>query len=189
MGHDFIEDLLDALKRVVVPDSEVLREILIVGGMPRNTQNLQYLSYNRQVTEDAGRTLILSAVAVINNRRVAKWRLKGYRQKLSQIVFDTRWTRNPLDLFLNNLRCDEEVMDILARAPGDYTLLGILQVEQKEGSGLRSRKVRHLRPVVALPGLAPDDLEKVLAFETRNEIRKMKIRGLPVYRKANPKNV
>ncbi|MGB5987203.1 MAG: hypothetical protein WBG37_18005 [Desulfobacterales bacterium] len=187
MGHDFIDDLLTAVSRVVAPNVRLLREVLIIGGMPGETQNMHYLSYNSDTTAQEGRSLTFSAVAVINNRRVVKWRLVGYRQKLSQIVFDTRWTRNPLDLFVNNLRCDEAVMDIMDAAPTPYTLLGILQVEELEGAGVRRRKIRRLRPVVAVPRLSSVDLQKIADFEVRNEIRRMKIRGLPVYRKSRPK--
>jgi hypothetical protein len=187
MGHDFIDDMLAAVKRVVTPNLPELREILIVCGMPEATQSLQYLSYNRQVIEEQDRTLSYSAVAVINNRNIAKWRLTGYRLKLSRIVFDTRWTRNPLDLFLNNLRCDQEVMDLLSGATADYTLLGILQIEEKIGSGLRGRQVRHLGPVVAVSGLDGAPQQKIADFETRNQIEKMKIRGLPLYRKVRSK--
>ena len=184
MGRDFIDDLLDGLQRVISPDMDQLREILIVGGMPQGSQNLRYLSYNRQKSEVDGRTLELSVVAVINNRRIPNWRLVGYRQKMSQIVFDRRWTRNPLDLFLNNLRCDGEVMDILAAAASDYTLLGIVWEEGRQGTGLRTRKVRGLHPVVAVPGLSAADQETIVNFESRNKIHKTKIRGLPIYRKS-----
>lgn len=183
MSRDFIDELLNALNRVVTPDVPALREVLIVSGMPMGTENLRYLSFNRQTVTSENRKTDFSAVAVINNRRAAHWRLRGYHKKVSQVVFSTRWTRNPLDLFLNNLRCDPDMMNLLASSASDYTLLGILQVDEKRGGGLLKRKFRHVRPVVAVPGFDRDKLEKVIAFERSNEIRKIRIRGFPLYRK------
>lgn len=186
MSHDFIADLMNALKRVLDPDVRRLKEILIFSGMPEETQNLRYLGFNRQVVEEAGRTLEFSAVAVINNRRIGKWRLDGTARKLNQIVFHPRWTRNPLDLFLSRLRCNAQMMDLLAAAEGDYTLVGILAVAEIEGSGLFKRRYRRVRPVIAVPGIDPAAMETVAAFEKRHEIRKVKARGLPVYHRVAP---
>ncbi len=130
MNHDFIDDLLDALNRVMTPDVPVLKEILIVCGMPEKTASLRYLSLNRQGWNKENRSFEFSAVAVINNRRATRWRLEGYHKKLSQIVFNNRWTRNSLDLFTNNLRCNPEMVDILSAANGNYTLLGILKMKE-----------------------------------------------------------
>ncbi len=183
MSMDFIQDLLQALTRVLTPDEEVLKEILIVSGMPEGSENLRYLGFNRQEIQEEGRDLVFSAVAVINNRRADRWKLSGRRRKLSQLVFDARWTRNPLDLFLNSLRCDETVMGLLASAPGNYTLLGILTISEVRGRGLLKRRLRTVRPVVAVPGLQDRDLEIIVAFEKANEIKRIRVRGLPVYRK------
>lgn len=181
MRHDFIEDLLHALNRVIDPNISQLREILIISGMPEKTENLRYLSFNRQVISKADRTLQFSAVAVINNRRVDQWRLEGHWQKLSQVIFSTRWTRNPLDLFINNIRCHRRLMDLLASCPMNYTLLGILDVTETTGAGLSRRRHRSVRPVLAVPGIDPDALTTVTAFESANEVRRRK---LPFQRKA-----
>lgn len=155
MGHDFVNDLVSALDRVITPDGHRLREVLIVSGMPEASENLRYLNFNRQVVDEDNRTLTFSAVAVINNRRISQWRLAGYQRSISQLVFSSRWTRNPLDLFLNRLRCHPELMDVLSSAPSRYTLLGILEIEETQGSGLSKRRYRHIRPVVAVPGAPP----------------------------------
>jgi hypothetical protein len=185
MSPDFIADLIETLERVLTPDSTPLKEVLIISGMPEKTENLRYLGYNRQVTrESSNRILEFSAVAIINNRRIAKWRLEGVPLKLSRIVFSTRWTRNPLDLFINNLRSDAGLMNLLAAADAIYTLLGILKIDTIEGRGLLKRRLRHIRPVVAVPGIEKILLEQIVAFENRNEICKSRIRGLPFYRKT-----
>jgi hypothetical protein len=172
MAQDFIDDLLNALHRVVRPDPGQLREILIVCGMPERTQNLRYLNYNSQVLEDSGRRTTFSAVAVINNRRADAWRLTGYRKSISRWVFHRCWTRSSVDFFLNNLRSNPEMMQLLGTTPSAYTLLGMLQIQETEGAGHLKTGLQRIRPVVAVPGLSDADAEKITAFEEVNEIRK-----------------
>jgi hypothetical protein len=183
MSPNFINDLLEALQRVVTLDTRQLREVLIISGMPEATQNLRYMGYNRQVIQEENRLVEFSAVAVINNRRAAQWQLQGYQEKLSRIVFSTKWTRNPLDLFLNNLRCNDGLMALLAACPGTYTLLGILRTEKIVGYGFLKQRLQFVQPVVAIPDLDAPGLAQVVAFEAANEIRKTRVMGLPLYRK------
>jgi hypothetical protein len=172
MSNNFIDDLLDAMERVFPPDKEALTEVLIISGMPEATQNLRYLGYNRQVIHDDKAQKAFSAVAVINNHRADQWRLKGYFQKVSQIVFNPRWTSNELDLFINALRCSPDIMQILASARPTYSLLGILEIQDREDSGIFKRWSRRIRPVLAIPGLNENETQAVAAFEAHNEIRK-----------------
>ena len=147
MSQNFINDLTSALERIIRPDIALLKEILIVGGMPEKTENLRYLGFNRHVVQDGeDRTLEFSAVAMLNNRRIDKWRLAGYKKKVSQVVFSTRWTRNPLDLFMNALRCDDEIMDIFDSSSAPYTLLGILHIDEIKKTGFVKRLVRPHAP-------------------------------------------
>jgi len=183
MGRDFIDDLLQALERGIPPDHKALKEVLIVSGMPETTENLRYLSFNRQVVDEGDRHLEFSAVAVINNRRIPQWRLAGFRMQLSRFIFSTKWTRNPLDLFLNNLRCSEALMDLLTEVRSNYTLLGILQIDSAEGQGLNRRQLRRVRPVLALPGLDEARITRVIHFEGANEMRKVKLAPFPLYSK------
>lgn len=183
MKSNYIDELIHAVTRVVAPNVPLLKEVLVIGGMPEKTQNLQYLSYNRNTTIAKGQSLEFSAVAVINNRRVDEWRLTGYSQKISRWVFRNRWTCNPLDLFINNLRCDNAVMAVLDCAAGNYTLLGILTVTDLHGSGLVHRRAQYICPVVAVPGIDADDLKPIQAFEAANQTKKTGLIGLHVYHK------
>ena len=178
MKRDYIDDLIQAVTRVVTPNAPLLKEVLVIGGMPEPTQNLRYLSYNRHTTLERGRSCEFSAVAVINNRRAKGWQLSGTSKKISRWVFSTRWTRNPLDLFLNNLRCDPAVMAALAGAAGNYTLLGILTRSDSNRTG------QYICPVVAVPGIEGEGLETIQAFDAANQIRKSGIIGLQLYRKT-----
>ena len=167
MHLDFLDDLLSALGRVLPSIPGQLREIMILSGMPEETENLRYLAFNRDVVSHAGGTVEFSAVAVINNRRIAHWRLAGLPRTLSRIVFHPLWTRrNPMDLFLNDLRGDQAMMDLLATSKSDYTLFGILHTE----SGGDYRSPRLTQPVIALPDLKGERLGKVVTFETVHRI-------------------
>ncbi len=171
MGHDFIDDLLDGLKRVVTPDADLLRDVIVLSGLPERTENLHYLGFNNQVFEEENRKLEFSAVAIINNRRAANWRLGGYGKKISQIVFNTRWTRNALDLFINNLRCDEHMMDLLPASKSYFTLLGILRITEYRKSYIGRRSSRSVRPVVVIPGIDAEQLKRVIDFEDRYTVK------------------
>lgn len=184
MRNDFIDDLIQAVTRVVTPNAPLLKEVLVIGGMPEQTQNLRYLSYNRHTTMEQNRSCEFSAVAVINNRRAREWQLGGYSKRISRWVFSTRWTRNPLDLFLNNLRCDPSVMAVLDAAESNYTLLGILTTTDSHDSGLKHQPGHYICPVVAVPGLDAKALHTIQAFETGNQIKKSGIGGLQLYRKT-----
>jgi hypothetical protein len=172
MGADFIDDLLQAVHRVFKPVEPSLKEILIISGMPEETQNLRYLSYNRQVVEAGAVKTAFSAVALINNRRAKQWSLKGYFRKMSQVVFNPRWTRNELDLFINALRCSPDILTLLGTARAAYTLLGILEVEEQGSAGIFKRWARRIRPVLAVPGIDDAGLKTITAFEHANEIRR-----------------
>jgi hypothetical protein len=76
------------------------------------------------------------------------------------------------------------MMDIMNFASAHYTLLGILQMDDFEKTDFFKRKVRSVRPVIAIPELKEEDLKKVIDFERSNEIIKSKVRGVLMYRKA-----
>ena len=184
MKNNYIDDLIHSIARVVKPNVPLLKDVLVIGGMPDKTQNLQYLSYNRDTTLARGLSCEFSAVAVINNRRVSEWQLSGYPKKISRWVFSARWARNPLDLFLNNLRCNPSVISALAGATSNYTLLGILTETDLQGSGLTNRRAQYICPVVAVPGIEVNALQTIQAFESANQIKKSGIVGLEFYRKT-----
>jgi hypothetical protein len=184
MKSDFVDDLIHSVARVVTPNVPLLKEVLVIGGMPDKTQNLQYLSYNRDTTVVKGRCCEFSAVAVINNRRVGEWRLSGYPKKISHWVLNNCWIHNPLDLFLGNLRCDATLTAILGMAASNYTLLGILTTSERHGSGLGQRRAQYISPVVAVPDLDAEEVSFIQAFESANRIKKSGLVGLQVYRKS-----
>ena len=148
MKNNYIDALIHSVARVVEPNVPLLKDVLVIGGMPDKTQNLQYLSYNRDTTLARGLSCEFSAVAVINNRRASEWQLTGYPKKISRWVFSTRWARNPLDLFLNNLRCSPSVIPVLTGATSNYTLLGILTETDLHGTGLTNRRAQYILSLI-----------------------------------------
>ena len=182
MSHDLINDLISALNRKVEVDHRALMEILILSGMPEKTENLRYLGFNRQIIKTDEHVTEFSAIAVINNHRADRWRLEGFRRKLSRLVFDKRWSRNFLDIFINNLRCSPHMMDLLAASNGVYTLFGMLRFQVVQVAGERRRRVHHVHPVFAVTGIDGVGENIVAAFERENEIRRTRIKGLPFHR-------
>jgi hypothetical protein len=182
--NNFIDDLIHAVDRVVKPNVGLLKEVLVIGGMPEPTQNLRYLSYNRHTTLEGDRSYDFCAVAVINNRRAEEWQLTGYSKKISRWVFSTRWTRNPLDLYLCTIRCDPSVMAVLAGAASHYSLLGILTINDLHRAGLTRKRAQHICPVVAVPGIDADELKTIQAYEAASQIRRSGLIGVQFYRKA-----
>jgi hypothetical protein len=185
LKNNYIDDLIHSVSRVVKPNVPLLKDVLVIGGMPDKTQNLQYLSYNRDTTLAKGLSCEFSAVAVINNRRASEWQLSGYQKQVSRWVFSSRWARNPLDLFLNNLRCNPSVISVLAGAASHFTLLGILTETDLQGSGPTNRRAQYICPIVAVPGLGVNALQTIQAFESANQIMKSGIIGLQFYRKTS----
>lgn len=185
MSQNYINDLIEAATRAARPDVRQLKEILILCGMPGETKNIQYLSFNNHTWTEGECAFTFAAVAVLNNRRAAEFRLKGNQKKISQIIFHKLWTFNPLDYFLNRLRCNSEMMDIMAAASSDYTLLGILTQEKERGKGYYRHKYLEIQPVAAIPKLSEYELKRVIEFETTNHIRKVTLKGFTVYRQIS----
>ncbi len=185
MSPNYINDLINSVNRVARPDDRQLKEILILCGMPAETKNIQYLSFNNHTITEGDCTHTFSAVAVLNNRRAAHFRLKGNQKKISQIIFHKKWTFNPLDFFLNKLRCEHGMTDIMAASVSDYTLLGILKQEKISGQGYYRHKYVEINPVVAIPGISDWDLKRVTDFEAANHIRKVTLKGFTIYRQMS----
>jgi len=172
MSANFIDDLLEAVLRVFKPDVSALKEILIISGMPEETQNIRYLSYNRQVVQEDAAIKAFSAVALINNRRAAQWLLTGYSKAISQIIFSPRWTRNEMDLFISALRCSPDTVALLSSTAAAYSLMGILEIEDRGNKGIFKRWSRRIRPALIVPGLDAIGQKSIATFEHANEIRK-----------------
>lgn len=179
-----IDEVVAGLRRVVEPDHKLFEDVILHSGVPSKTQSLKYMRYNRQVVTQSDRTISLSVVALVNNRMARKFRLQGLKRRLSQKIFSL--SGSLMDRFINNLRCDDELTRLMASASGDFTAIGVLHVEEMDRAHLFKRKIHRIHPVIVIPGIDLQDLERVVEFERRNEVKKVRMRGLPLYRTVKP---
>ncbi len=167
MSRDFLDEMLDALQRIGPLDLQRIKEMLVLCALPEETEDLRYLADNRQVFSLAEANVTFSAVAVINNRRIGKWRRRGIRKALDWIFFRPLWSQcTPSEFFLSRLRGDSRMLHLMAASRSDYTLLGTLRIVPLNSATGRPE----IRPVIALAGLNAAELEKVRGFETRHRL-------------------
>ena len=121
---------------------------------------------------------------MLNNARMRRYQLKGIKKKISQKVFAL--TANMMDIFINNIRIEPRLIDIMTNSTGELSILGILQIDEISRAKLVSRRLRRIRPLMLIPGISDNDLQYVEAFETHNERQQIKRLGLPGYRALKP---
>jgi hypothetical protein len=175
-----VDELIRSIERVLEPDYEQFTTTVLDAGPPEATQSIKYLPFNRQIIHAQDRTTSLSLVAMLNNSRMHKYQLKGMKKKISQKVFAL--TANLMDVFINNIRIDARLIDIMVNSTGELSILGMLQVDEISRAKLISRRIRCIRPLLLIPGIRNDDLQYVKTFELRNERQRIKRLGLPVYK-------
>lgn len=177
-----VKQLIECVERILPPDYTLFRKVLLEVCPMDSTQSIQYLPYNQQVAYDGNRTFTLSLVAALNNRRAHKYGHGGVCKSLSRLAFVG--TSNLMDTYINRIRCDEEIIDAMAAAKGDASVLGILQVDEIQRGRMIKKRLRSIRPLVLVPGVGDTTLRTILAFEERNEIAKKKVFGLPIYKRT-----
>ena len=175
-------ELIQCIERVLTPDYGLFRKVLLEVCPIDPTQSIHYLPYNQQEAYQNGRTLTLSLVAALNNRRVNKYRHGGVGKNLSRLTF--AGSSNLMDVFINRIRCDDGIVDAMAASKRDISVVGILQIDDVQAGRLIKTRLRSIRPLILLPGATAPGHETVLAFEKRNEIVKKKIFGLPIYKRT-----
>ena len=173
MGADFIDDLLQAVHRVFPSDVTSLKEILIISGMPEETQNLRYLSYNRQAVEkDAVKNSLFGRGLDKQPPRSALV-AKGLFQNNESACLSARVGPATNSIYLSMPYAAPPIsLHCSGAANAAYTLLGILEIEDRGSAGIFKRWTRRIRPVLAVPGLDEAALKMIAAFEHANEIRR-----------------
>jgi hypothetical protein len=178
-----VKELIHCVERVLPPDYALFRKVLLEVFPLDPTQSIQYLPYNQQVAYQDERILTLSLVASLNNRRADKYCHKGVRKNLSRLTF--AGTSNLMDIFINRLRCDDEIIETMTGAKGDASVLGILQVDDVKPGRMIKKRIRSIQPLLLVPGIDARATHSVLAFENRNEITKKKMFCLPIYKRTS----
>jgi hypothetical protein len=77
-----------------------------------------------------------------------------------------------MDLFINALRCSPDVLAVIASSPTAYSLLGILEIEDRGSPGVFKRWSRRIRPILAVPRLNDIGQQQIAEFEHVSEIRR-----------------
>ena len=161
-----------------------LKEILILSGMPEKAENLKYLGFNCHIIESDDGSIEFSAIAVINNHRVDYWRLDGLHRRLNRFLIDKRVDAQSCGYFYQQSQVLTQNDEPAGRIQRCLHPLGMLRYQVAQVAGERKRKVRHVRPIIAVSGIDGVGAGMVAAFETANEIRTTKIKGLPFHRQV-----
>ena len=150
-------------------------------GAPEVTQPLRYLPFNRQIHTDGDVTTTLSLVVLFNNLRMERFFLRGFRERLSRLVF--KFSFNTMDRFIRAVRLDQQLLCMMATAAGEFSILGIVQRDEIHRKRFFKRRCRFLCPLLLIPITDAVSQGYVIEFQRRQTIGKIKIPLLPLYRK------
>ncbi len=173
--------LIQNIKRVMPPDIRYFEKILATAGPIEATQAIKYLPFNRQVVEESDTRKTLSLVAVFNNRRMEKYRLKGLKKQISGYLFSR--TKNHMDHFINRIRSNGTLVNLMSRAEGTFSILGIFQKDEIEKKRFFKKQFRSIAPLILVNCSEKMDVDHINDFENRHTIKKVKRFGLPMYKK------
>ncbi|BBO75740.1 hypothetical protein DSCW_31570 [Desulfosarcina widdelii] len=177
--------LIAGIDRVIPPDTALFHEAVVRAGAPAGGQPLRYLPYNRQIHSDGDVTTTLSLVVLFNNLRMERFFLKGFREKLSRLVF--KFSFNIMDRFIRSVRLDRKLLQIMAGAAGEFSIMGIVQQDEIVRRRFIRRRTRLIYPLMLVSTSDAASRDYIGQFERHQAIRKIKIPLLPFYRKG-PQN-
>jgi hypothetical protein len=172
--------LIEDIRRIIPPDAALFHQIVVQAGAPEATQALRYLPFNRQVHVDGDATTALSLVVLFNNLRMEKYFLSGVRERLSRLVF--LFSFNIMDRFIRNVRLDQRLLAIMAAAPGEFSIMGIVQRDEIRRTRFLRRRCRVVFPLLLVPVTDALSRDYIAQFERNQAIEKIKIPLLPLYR-------
>jgi len=174
--------LIAGIDRAIPPDTALFHDAFTSAGAPAGGQPLRYLPYNRQVYSDGDVTTTLSLVVLFNNLRMEQFYLKGVREKLSRLVF--KFSFNIMDRFIRSVRLDRKLLQIMAAAAGEFSIMGIVQRDEIVRRRFIRRRTRLVYPLLLVPTGDATSRKYIVQFERHQAIRKIKIPLLPLYRKG-----
>ena len=176
--------LIRDIERIIPPDTALFHEAVIIAGAPEATQSMRYLPFNRQVHADGDVTTSLSLVVLLNNLRMERFFLSGFREWISRLVFKLSF--NVMDRFIRAIRLDHRLLRIMATADGEFSIMGIVQRDEIQRKRFFTRRCRLLCPLLLIPVSDPVCLDYIVEFERRQTIKKIKIPLIPLYRNGPP---
>jgi hypothetical protein len=175
--------LIQDVGRIIPPDTALFHQIVVQAGAPEATQSLRYLPFNRQVHVDGDVTTALSLVVIFNNLRMGRYFLGGIRERLSRLVF--LFSFNIMDRFIRSVRLDQRLLDIMAAAPGEFSIMGIVQLDEIRRTRFFKRRCRVIFPLLLVPVADAASRDYIIQFEKKQTIEKIKIPLLPLYRNGS----
>jgi hypothetical protein len=175
--------LIQDIQRIIPPDTSHFHQIVVQAGAPEATQSLRYLPFNRQVHVEGDVTTALSLVVLFNNLRMQRFFLSGIRKRLNRLVFF--FSFNIMDNFIRNVRLDQGLLEIMAAAPGEFSIMGIVQRDEIRRSRFFNRHCRAIFPLLLVPVTDAASRDYIIQFETSQTIQKVKIPLLPLYRNGS----
>jgi len=122
----------------------------------------------------------LSLVVLFNNPAMERFFLKGMREKISRLVFKLSF--NDMDRFIRSVRLDWKLLQIMATAPGEFSIMGIVQRDEVQRKRFIRRRCRSIYPLLLIPTADASSHDRILQFEKQHAIPKIKIPLLPLYR-------
>ena len=172
--------LIRDIERVIPPDTEMFHAAVVRAGAPETSQSMRYLPFNRQVHVDGDVTTTLSLVVLFNNLRMERFLLKGIQERISRWVFI--FSFNVMDHFIRNIRLDRRLLQIMATAGGEFSIMGIVQQDAIDRRRFFTRRCRYVFPLLLIPVANTTSHDYIVRFEKRQTIAKTKIPLLPLYR-------
>jgi hypothetical protein len=175
--------LIRDIQRVMPPDTALFHAVIARAGAPEASQSMRYLPFNRQVHVDGDVTTTLSLVVLFNNLRMQRFFLKGIRERISRWIF--KFSFNVMDRFIRNVRLDRRLLQIMATAGGEFSIMGVVQQDAIDRRRFISRRCRYIFPLLLIPVADAASHDYIIQFEKRQTIAKIKIPLLPLYRSGH----
>ena len=175
--------LIRDIERIIPPDAAQFHEAVARSGAPEASQSLRYLPFNRQVHVDGDVTTTLSLVVLFNNLRMERFFLSGMREQLSRLVF--KFSFNVMDRFIRSVRLDQRLLEIMTKAAGEFSIMGIVQRDEIHRRRFFKRYCRSIHPLLLVPISDAVSHDYIVQFEKRQTIGKIKIPLLPLYRRGS----
>jgi hypothetical protein len=173
--------LIGNIASILPPDRELFRDAILEDGPLKATQSIRYLPYNQQVYRDGDETLRLSLVALLNNRRMEKFQLKGLKLRINRVML--KFSRNHLGIFVHRIRKDTRLIRILAMSSAEFSILGILGIDTiQKRRYFFNRHLRTIQPLLLATGILEANLPYLDAFAKEHKIEQVKRLGLPFYK-------
>jgi hypothetical protein len=181
---DLAGRLIADIQRIMPAERSSLQELLMSVEAPAGRRPIRYLPFNQQqYVADDTTTVTLSLVALLNNNRMENYHLGGIWRRLCVWAF--KFSSSPMDRFIQlGIRMDARLLQMMQAANGDYSVLGIVQLDQIRKKWFFNRHFRFIQPLLLIPVTHHKHRASIINFEKHHTIGRIKIPLLPLFRKT-----